>query len=106
MGARLRRRALKFMVSTFDVVGAVAPTAASNGLPVPVDQTWGDGVVSADGDSRFVALPAGDRTLVMRSATDGGQVEDSTVATGDFGVPAIAVDGTASGISADGGTLA
>jgi hypothetical protein len=42
----------------------------------------------------------------MRIETDGGTVVDYTTTDGTFGVPAVALDATASGISADGETLA
>lgn len=105
-GVPMRCRAQLVLIAASAVLGGAAPSAAADGLPVPVDQTYGAGVVSADGHSRFVALPAGERTLVMRISTADGEVTSSTVATDDYTVPAIAVDGTASGISANGETLA
>ncbi len=102
----MRSRACPILIAAAVLLSATAPAAAADGLPVPVDQAFGEGVVSADGSSRFAALPAGERTLVMRISTSDGEVLDSTPAAGDFTVPAIAVDGTASGISADGETLA
>jgi len=102
----MRSRACLVVIASAALLAVTAPAAAADGLPVPVDQSFGEGVVSADGSSRFVTLPAGERTLVMRISTGDGEVLDSTSAAGDFSVPAIAVDGTASGISADGETLA
>ena len=102
----MRNRAITATVIAIAVLGVAAPSAASDGLPVPVDQAFGDGVVSADGHSRFVTVDAGGETVVMRIETDDGTVADYTATDGVFTVPAIAVDGTASGISADGETLA
>jgi hypothetical protein len=53
-----------------------------------------------------VTIGVGDRTLVMRISTDGGAVLDYHSIDGAYTVPAVALDGTASGISADGETLA
>lgn len=99
-------RGLKSSFAALALTLAAAPAAAADGLPVPVDQTFGEGVVSEDGSSRFVTIGAGSETVVMRISTGDGEVEDYRVDRGNFTVPAIAVDGTASGISADGGTLA
>lgn len=87
-------------------LGGAPPGAAADGLPVPVDQAFGEGVVSADGHSRFVTIETGEETVVMRISTASGKVDDHATANGVYTVPAIAVDGTASGISADGTTLA
>ena len=85
---------------------AASPAAASTLKGAPVAYTFGEGVTSADGSSRFVTIGAGEKTVVMRISTDGGEVTDYTTTDGDFTVPAVALDGTASGISADGETLA
>ncbi len=102
----MRSRAHLILVTAAALLGSATSSAAADGLPVPVDQSFGAGVVSADGHSRFVTLGAGEKTSVMRISTDGGEVLNYTTTDGTYTVPAIAVDGTASGISADGGTLA
>ena len=102
----MRSRPCLILIAAAALLGSAAPSAAADGLPVPVDQSFGAGVVSADGHSRFVTLGAGEKTSVMRISTDGGEVLNYTTTDGTYTVPAIAVDGTASGISADGGTLA
>ena len=85
---------------------AASPVGASTLKGAPVAYTYGEGVTSADGSSRFVTIGAGEKTVVMRISTDGGEVTDYTTTDGGFTVPAVALDGTASGISADGETLA
>src|SRR5688572_5302731 len=104
MGVPMRTRALKTMLAAAVLLSVTSPAAAADGLPVPVDYTWGEGVVSADGASRFVTIGTGAQTLVVRISTDDGEVTDHDLVDGSYTVPAIAVDGTASGISADGGT--
>ena len=102
----MRTRICVSLLAALALSDASASAASADGLPVPVDYTWGEGVVNADGSSRFVTIGTGDRTLVMRISTDDGEVVDHDATEGAYTVPAIAVDGTASGISADGGTLA
>jgi len=88
------------------VLAFAAPSAAADGLPVPVEQTFGEGILSPDGQSRYVTMPTRGETVVMTISTDGGEIKDYTIRNGTFTVPAVAVDGTPSGISADGETLA
>ena len=102
MGSRARM----YLVAAVAVMGCAAPSAAADGLPVPVEQTFGEGILSPDGHSRYVTMQAGGDTVVMAIATSGGEVADYTIRNGTFTVPAVAVDGTPSGISADGETLA
>ena len=100
------RRVLAATVSAIAVLGVIAPSAASDGLPVPVEYTWENGVLSADGDTRYVSMPINGETLLMAVSADGGEITDHTIKNGTFTIPAIALDGTASGISHDGETLA
>lgn len=102
----MRSRALTYAFASLAALGVFAPTAAADGLPVPVEYTFGEGVESADGATRYVTLGGRSGTVVAEIATDGGKVLSHTTIDGDFTIPAIAVDGTASGLSADGSTLA
>jgi hypothetical protein len=55
---------------------------------------------------RYVSLPARPGgTLVAKVRRDGGQVLRSRMLRGSFTIPAVAYDGSASGLSADAGTL-
>jgi hypothetical protein len=63
------------------------------------------GVTTRTSGSRYVTLPAGRGTLVARVRRDGGQVLRSRVLRGAFTIPAVAFDGSPSGLSADGRTL-
>jgi hypothetical protein len=102
----MRSRTHLTLITAAVLLGVAAPCAAADGLPVPVDQAFGEGVVSADGDSRFVTIDTGPQTVVLQTSTADGKLTNHTVIDGNYTVPAIAVDGTASGISADGQTLA
>ena len=85
---------------------AVAPAPApADGLPFgSIDAGW-TGVTAAGASARYVALPAGGDTLVARVLRDGGQVLRSRMLHGRFTIPAVALDGTPAGLSADGRTL-
>ena len=103
----MRSRVATTAVAAVALVGVAAPTAAASTLKgAPTAYTFGEGVVNAQGSTRYVTIQAGEKTLVMAIATDGGEVIDHTTTPGTYTVPAIAVDGTASGVSADGETLA
>ena len=102
----MKNRVLTSLVATLAIVAATSPPALADGLPVPVEDTFGEGVVAPDGASRFVSIGAGEKTVVMRVSLDGGEVADYAIVDGTYTIPAIAVDGTASGVSADGETLA
>jgi hypothetical protein len=82
-------------------------TAAADGLPVTGIDVGPSGVTTDGSAARYVTLPAGKgRTLVARVRRRGGQVQRSRLIRGSFTVPAVALDGTPSGLSADRRTLA
>jgi hypothetical protein len=84
----------------------LAPTSAGgDGLPVTgVDAGW-SGVTTTESPARYVTVPMGSNTLLARVRRDGGQVLGSRLLRGSFTIPAVALDGSASGLSADGRTL-
>lgn len=80
-----------------------ASAASGDGGPSPgISYGW-DGV--ARGNARFVALPAGRNTVVAVVRTGTGRVVRFGMLRGSFGVPLVAHDGTAGGLSRDGKTL-
>jgi hypothetical protein len=84
---------------------ALAGSAHGDGLPVPFEGTQ-SGVVAPGAESRYTTVSAGrSGTMVLRTSVGGGEVERSRVIRGVFTVPAVAYDGSASGLSADGATL-
>ena len=88
------------------VVAAFLPAAAhADGLPVLGIDVGSSGVASSSGEARYVTIPAGTRTIVERVAQHGGQVLAWRSLRGTFTIPAIAYDGSAGGLSADGTTL-
>jgi hypothetical protein len=91
--------------SAIVAAAALAGIARADGLPVLGVDVGPVGVVSHNGEARYVTLPDGIETVVARVRTDGGRVVASAVVDGSFTIPAVAYDGSASGLSADGSTL-
>jgi hypothetical protein len=86
------------------VLAAVAAAPAlADGLPVVGVDVGNEGVAS--GTARYVTLPAGRSTLLASIRPNGGQVWQSRLLPGRLTIPAVAYDGSASGLSADGSTL-
>jgi hypothetical protein len=83
----------------------LAPTAAAaDGLPIA--GVYGDdGVTASGGAYRYVTFPSGGNTVVARLRTDGGSVARYRAIPGRFTVPAVASDGSATGLSTDDRTL-
>jgi hypothetical protein len=84
-------------------LGALAPAAHADGLPVGNLDTTLTGV-SAPG-ARFFAIPAGRDTVVSSVYRDGGLLQAYVRLAGHFTVPAVAQDGTTTGLSGDARTL-
>jgi hypothetical protein len=82
-----------------------ASPAFADGGPTPGIVLGQDGIVSPSGVTRWVAIPAGRNTVVASVGTDGGRVVRHRSLDGTYGVPLVAFDGTAGGLSADGRTL-
>jgi hypothetical protein len=88
------------------LVAALTPAAAlADGLPVLGVDVGSSGVSSSSDGARYVTIPAGSRTIVERVAQRGGQVLGWRSLRGTFTIPAVAYDGSAGGLSADGTTL-
>jgi hypothetical protein len=87
------------------VLGATAPAASGDGLPIPTEVGFG-GVTTPRSDARFTTHRAGRDTVVDARALRGGALLRSLRLRGKFVVPAVALDGSAGGLSGDGGTLA
>jgi hypothetical protein len=83
------------------VLSSIAvPVAAADGLPVLGVDVGASGVAAPDGGSRYVTIPA-----PGGSRRAGGQILSATFHRGTFTVPAVAYDGSASGLSGDRHTL-
>lgn len=83
-----------------------AATGLADGLPVLGVDAGPTGVTDLGATTRFVTMPSGPNTVVARVETEGGRIGASRSLRGDLTIPAVAYDGSAGGLSADGSTLA
>ena len=98
-------KTLLALVAVLAAGAAATAAAAGGGGPSPGALVGWDGVRAPGGAVRYVALPAGDWTNVVAVRVRDGRVIRWTSIRGLFGVPAVAFDGTADGLSADRKTL-
>jgi hypothetical protein len=99
----IRRNILSLAVLLAALVPAVAH---ADGLPVLGIDVGSTGVASSIDGARYVTIPAGSKTIVERVEQHGGRVLAWRSLSGTFTIPAVAYDGSAGGLSADGTTLA
>lgn len=97
---------LRPLVLAVVVLALASGTAlGAKGGPAPGVTVGWDGVVDSTSATRYVALPAARTTAVAAVRTSGGRIERYRTIAGAFGVPLVAFDGTAEGVSRDGRTL-
>jgi hypothetical protein len=87
------------------LTAASASAAHADGLPVGNLDTTRTGVAVPGSSERFFAISAGPRTIVASVYRDGGLLQGDIALPGAYTVPAVAQDGTTTGLSADGRTL-
>lgn len=93
-------------VAATALAGAVLTAPAwADGLPVQDVEVGQSGVEAPAEDVRYVAVSARRDTIVQRIRRNGGQVLRSRLLRGGYTIPAVAYDGSAAGLSADGNTL-
>jgi hypothetical protein len=85
--------------------GVGAGSAGADGLPVLGVDAGGTGVVARSGNARYVTVPANGGTVVARVNPHDGRILSSRLVRGTFTIPAVAYDGSAAGLSADGRIL-
>jgi hypothetical protein len=98
------RRVAVVLVSVLALVLTAAAQADGGGIGVGVS-LGGDGVVSPDGTTRYVAVATSGGTVVQAIRTKDGRVTAFGNIAGAFGVPLLGADGTTGGLSRDGKTL-
>lgn len=96
---------LRFCIAVLLATLMSPAVARADGLPVLNVDVGPSGVTAPGSYVRYVTVPAGHDTLVAAIATSGGKVVRSRLLRGNFTVPAVAYDGSAGGLSADGGSL-
>lgn len=93
-------------IAVLGVACAGVASARADGLPVLGVDAGGTGVGTSSGTNRYVTIPAGPgKTVIASVERSGGTVDVSTLLQGSFTIPAVAYDGSASGLAADGKTL-
>jgi hypothetical protein len=92
-------------VTLIVVSAAFAPAAGADGLPVLGVDVGSTGVAAPDGAARYVTIPAPGGTMVERIQRAGGRVLTAVLVPRTFTIPAVAYDGSASGLSGDRRTL-
>src|SRR5580765_2838079 len=99
-------RLLGLLAGAAIVAGVAVSTARADGLPVLGVDVGSKGVTVPGATARFVTLWSGKRsTVVARVRRNGGRIDRSGLLQGTFTIPAVAYDGSASGLSADGSVL-
>jgi hypothetical protein len=87
------------------LLAAPAAVAAADGLPVGNLDTTQTGVAVPGAADRYYAIPSGRDTVVASVYRAGGLLQAHITLPGAFTIPAVAQDGTTSGLSANGRTL-
>jgi hypothetical protein len=96
---------MKILLAAFVAALAAAPGALADGYASPAAQL-GDGVISPDGATRYVAAPAFDNTSLLAIDTKTGTVMNEAQILGSYGLPVLAFGPTGfTGLSHDGRTL-
>ena len=103
----MNRRLPLLALATALAAICLSPNAFASGGPyVPMDGVnSGTGITSPDGAYRYVATNTGDTAVLQRISVWGGVVADERELPGPLGIPRVAVDGTAGGLSSDGSRL-
>jgi hypothetical protein len=84
-------------------LAAATQAVALGAGPSPGVMQGRDGI--ARGDVRYVAVASGADTILVAVRREGGRILRSKALQGSWGVPLVAFDGTAGGLSADGRRL-
>jgi len=99
-------RLLGLLAGAAIAAGVAASTARADGLPVLGVDVGSKGVTVPGAAARYVTLWSGTKsTVVARVRRNGGRIDRSRLLQGTFTIPAVAYDGSASGLSADGSVL-
>jgi hypothetical protein len=99
------RRAVTLVASALAAAALLPAVARADGLPVLGIDVGASGVASRADDARYVTVNSGSETVVSRVDPHGGRLLSSTFLPGTFTVPAVAYDGSAGGLSANGQRL-
>ena len=100
-------RVVRFMLIACGALVLLPAAAAGDGLPVPMDGFGTASTVAPDGEGpRYATVRAGEDTTLLQVDQDGGEITGTRTINGRYTIPLVAIDGTPSGVSADGSTVA
>lgn len=98
-------RVLLAAVAGLALASFAAPAATADGLPVLNVDVGASGVTAPGGAVRYLTVTVGNQTVVEATRRGGGQIVRMQSWPGTWTIPAVAYDGSASGLSADRRTL-
>ena len=98
-------RVLLAAVAGLVLASFAAPAAIADGLPVLNVDVGASGVAAPGGIVRYLTVTVGNQTVVEATRRGGGQIVRMQSWPGVWTIPAVAYDGSASGLSADRRTL-
>lgn len=98
----MRRRILLVLAAVVACAVGATPAASAGGPSPGISQGW-DGV--ANGNERYVSIPAGASTSIQVINRNGGRVVRFMRLDGTWGIPLVDFHGTAEGLFPDGRTL-
>lgn len=98
-------RVLLAAVAGLALASFAAPAATADGLPVLNVDVGASGVTASGGAVRYLTVTVGNQTVVEATRRGGGQIVRMQSWPGTWTIPAVAYDGSASGLSADRRTL-
>jgi hypothetical protein len=98
-------RVLPVVAAGLVLTSFAARGAAADGLPVLNVDVGASGVAAPGGTVRYVTVNVGKQTVVGATRRGGGQIVRMQTWPGTWTIPAVAYDGSASGLSTDRRTL-
>ncbi len=101
----MRRRVAATVLVAAAAIAVFPAHSTADGGPIAGGDAGIRGVTVPGSDSRYIATFAGNGEFVARISKHGGQVLSSTRLRRFLTVPSVALDQSATGLSADGGTL-
>jgi hypothetical protein len=93
------------LIAASALAASSAYSRADGGGPSPGVSTGWDGVLSLSGKVRYVAIASGTETAVAQVRVRDGRVVRYGWLRGSYGIPRVAYDGSAGGLSHDGRLL-
>lgn len=98
-------RTLPAVAAGLVLASFAARGAAADGLPVLNVDVGASGIAAPGGSVRYVTVTVGKQTVVEATRRGGGQIVRMQTWPGTWTIPAVAYDGSPSGLSADRRTL-